>query len=675
MFDIISADAEDQISKDRNRTDKNKKQDIDFLRDQRNERSQIMSKFDNRYAKKIDAKIARNASLVSHKLEQDLHLTSPNRPKQQPLQQMPTKFRPRTQNAELKNVGSGSDDDLECSTGQYVGARTIKLDPDYKPSPFLRENRRSSISLAKDPATLQALDRENVSSRGAARILAPAIAALGGDILKSTFSHRTFHCKRIEERVEVDAEIRATFQIPKHLNVHFDGKCIWDNAGGFGDHLAILVSGNSPDCLQGKLLSAKLIKDGTGLSQANEVLFALNDWGVKDNVFSMCFDTTSSNTGWLKGACVRIEKGLLHALLWLACRHHIPELFLKAAWQELFGVDMSPSYTEFENFKAKWDTLDKNNFKFLDPKKKPWMKEQRNIVVAFISSLLKSEKQPRDDYKECLELVLIVLGDPPEKFSFKKPGAYNKARWMAPLIYGLKMYLFRAQLSRSRKYHEKLERFAIFVCLYYAMYWFTAPIAAEAPYMDLQFYKHMLRFQKYDSELALAVLNKFLGHTWYLNQELVPLNLFSKNVGNREKEQIAKKLTKVIPPKKYECGYPNPVTLPRDVTGLDRELSHSIMNGSLFIFDVLGFKKDWLYKPVAEWEHHESFCEMKAWVQNLKVTNDCTERGVKLISEYAKSLTKDSVDIQKLIQVVENHRKMYPDVKKTTLAKNLKVSR
>ena len=55
------------------------------------------------------------------------------------------------------------------------------------------------------------------------------------------------------------------------------------------------------------------------------------------------------------------------------------------------------------------------------------------------------------------------------------------------------------------------------------------------------------------------------------------------------------------------------------------------MNGSLFIFDELGFGKEWLNKPVSEWENDASFLKMKAWIQNLKVTNDCAERGVKLI--------------------------------------------
>ena len=144
-----------------------------------------------------------------------------------------------------------------------------------------------------------------------------------------------------------------------------------------------------------------------------------------------------------------------------------------------------------------------------------------------------------------------------------------------------------------------------------------------------------------------------------------------KNVSDKEKAEIAKKLTKVIP-EEYLLGYPNPVPLTKNATGLKRKLSDSVMGGSLFIFDQLGFGKEWLYLPVAEWENHASFLKMQSWIKNLKVTNDCAERGVKLMSDFANTLTKNETDKQNLLQVVERQRELFPsDVTKATLAKNL----
>ena len=112
-----------------------------------------------------------------------------------------------------------------------------------------------------------------------------------------------------------------------------------------------------------------------------------------------------------------------------------------------------------------------------------------------------------------------------------------------------------------------------------------------------------------------------------------------------------------------------PVQLPQNKKGLDRKLSDSVMDGSLFLFDKLGFAKDWLYMPVTTWETNENFCKMRTWVLNLRVTNDCAERGVKLISDYAKCLTKDSVDRQNLLQVVSSNRNQFPDANVKTFVK------
>ena len=103
-----------------------------------------------------------------------------------------------------------------------------------------------------------------------------------------------------------------------------------------------------------------MIDDGTGESQATEVIASLNDWNVQANVVCQCFDTTNANTGWIKGAAVKIEEKLERPLLWLACRHHIAELFLKSAWTCIFGdVDKCPYYQKFKDFQSIWDTLDK----------------------------------------------------------------------------------------------------------------------------------------------------------------------------------------------------------------------------------------------------------------------------------------------------------------------------
>ena len=60
-------------------------------------------------------------------------------------------------------------------------------------------------------------------------------------------------------------------------------------------------------------------------------------------------------------------------------------------------------------------------------------------------------------------------------------------------------------------------------------------------------------------------------------------------------------------------------------------------------------------------------CCRKSRLATLKVVNDTAERGVALIQEYNKTLTKDERDLQFLLQVVADHRQLYPVANKTDL--------
>ena len=101
---------------------------------------------------------------------------------------------------------------------------------------------------------------------------------------------------------------------------------------------------------------------------------------------------------------------------------------------------------------------------------------------------------------------MVVLGYVPPKFTFKKPGAIHKARWMAPVIYTLKMFLFRNQLEKTVHEKKKLERFTMFICYVYIEHWNQCCYASDSTIMDLRLYKAMLNWQAIDKALANAVL-------------------------------------------------------------------------------------------------------------------------------------------------------------------------
>ena len=145
-----------------------------------------------------------------------------------------------------------------------------------------------------------------------------------------------------------------------------------------------------------------------------------------------------------------------------------------------------------------------------------------------------------------------------------------------------------------------------------------------------------------------------------------------EQISTETKVELAKKLVRIKakPAKQYQKGYPSPVPLPRDKTeGMDVTLCDFVGRESLFMFDVLKFGKRWLKSPPSNWHADTEYKEMQSFVENLRVVNDCAERGVKLIVDYAEILTKDPEQRQFLLQVVEENRKLCPNTSKATLTK------
>ena len=659
LCNVAAKNAEHQIRTDRLRTDAQKSQDIEFLLDQGTTRVSRFGIKDSKYEKKCSI---REKRAKQHGVPmQDIFVA-----------EIPVPF----------------DDDGEDDMNQIANKSTTHDnagdDDCYKPTHWyykklLRNEEKEEEKIGEVYSTkkfivnrqlLSTLDRTNTSDRKGTQIVSATAKAMGKDISKCTISTSTLRRVRKSMRNEMSSKIKNSFEPPKRIVVHFDGKILSDSSGNIGDRLAVIISGNTREYRQGKLLSAKIIADGTGQSQADEVVSTLTEWNLTDNVVGMCFDTTSSNTGWLSGAAVRIENQLQKPLLWLPCRKHIAELILKAAWESVFGRDMSPYFAEFKHFQdVWWKHLDKTKTSPLEHKK--WMNIPIKEAIAECERAL-TGSFARDDYKECLELVLIVLGAKPSRtYHFKKPGAFHKARWMAPMIYGLKLFLFRVQMKKPAEDQKKLEKFSVFICLFYIRHWIKTNFASQAPLADLEFYKAMLQLKERPSmkNIAAAALDKLQNHTWYLNQEYVPLSFFCPNVNNEEKTEIAEKLVLVESPHSYSMGYPTPVELPKSKeSGLQVRLSDSVGTGSLYMFERMGFSKDFIYQPVEDWVNLESFKKMKIFVDHLLVCNDPAERAIKLISDYAHSLTNSETDRQNLLQVVEWNRKMYPDQSKATLS-------
>ena len=88
----------------------------------------------------------------------------------------------------------------------------------------------------------------------------------------------------------------------------------------------------------------------------------------------MCFDTTSTTTGRVKGACSLLESHLNKNLIYLPCRHHIHELIVGGVFSALFGPSCSPNMAMFECF---WATVCKTV--------RPMLLDRRPVCLSVLS--------------------------------------------------------------------------------------------------------------------------------------------------------------------------------------------------------------------------------------------------------------------------------------------------
>lgn len=117
---------------------------------------------------------------------------------------------------------------------------------------------------------------------------------------------------------------------------------------------------------------------------------------------------------------------------------------LKAVVLQALGSSSGSEILIFKRFRNAWINIDKNNFSpiFNDSSA---LKDIANVSTNVISVGQKklNQYQPRDDYKELLNLTIIFLGGVPEKrISFRASAELYRARWMVKAIYAFKIFLF-----------------------------------------------------------------------------------------------------------------------------------------------------------------------------------------------------------------------------------------
>lgn len=476
------------------------------------------------------------------------------------------------------------------------------------------------------------------------------------------------------------------------------------------DRLPIIVSFDGNE----QLLGAPKVDSGPGKGKriAEAVYNLLVEWRMLHRVQGFSFDTTAANTGRLTGASRALEQLFERNVLYLPCRHHIYELVLREVFDTKFGKTSAPGVLIFDRFKDRWETIKTKAYTagVENDEVAKWIPVAKQIEMRDFCKAQLNENQPRHDYREFLQLIILFLGEDLGEYLFRLPGPISHARWMAKGIYSLKMFLYRKHFKMTARELNALRDVCIFIVLRYAKAWFRSDRAEEAPNQDLNFMKSIAEYAAIDKELSQNVLSKFVGrdgHTWYLSDEAIALAFFDSNVPTKTKIKMVIALRADSEESKESEEEDGSSVAVYDTTSdeddeedddeepalsagtaiithtgvkkltlklkdvdddfMKKDLSGFVTSNTINFFIRFGLSQDFLNHSPADWDDLDDYKEALKIVKKLRVVNDTAERGVKMVQDYNEGLCRNEEEFQDLLLVIANYRKQFPTSDKNKL--------
>ena len=253
-----------------------------------------------------------------------------------------------------------------------------------------------------------------VSVRQQTVVAAKALVAAGIDLNDTNVSVSSAQYHRAKARKETAAKRRSEFRasLHEHQSLHVDGKMLTQKGTRIATNRIAVVLRCIDENPRDHIIGVPYSLSGTGEAEGNVVKEVLEKEGIRDEIKTVVFDTTSSNTSDKVGLIKHVEEFVGHPILFIGCRHHCAELNIGSMWELLFGKTVGPRVAIFVKFQKDFEQIpiDMENLQVMDQSELPqWMKEECKKVLAWAEEEVK-QKQPRGDYKELLELLIVYLG-------------------------------------------------------------------------------------------------------------------------------------------------------------------------------------------------------------------------------------------------------------------------
>lgn len=512
------------------------------------------------------------------------------------------------------------------------------------------------------------LDRSGLSNRLASLAFLTILTENGVDPRRIVCSETTMFQHRKQNRQREAKEIKENFCPDGFNTVHFDGKTYIGKGQVTEKRLAVVLSKKNAT----KVLGVENVNDGKAETVAEQIFETLLKWGI-ENVRVVCFDTEAVNSGRLNGVVIRLQRLMNKMLCPFACRHHIYEVFLGAAFDASveFGVKSeSPKIIIFENFAAQYSKpeFDKDDYSTVHDDRNfeaALGADKINDLVTFCRNILPKLTNSRNEYSELAKLVIILLSRKDDcELKINKPGAYTRARFMNRIIYSIKIYLYRNQIDLCPNDLKNIREFLLFSLKAYLKFWFETPIVSLAPNNDILFIKEVLALEPVIPQIVQEVLGKIINHLWYLSSINVALAFFDQNVSNKTKREMIKKLNVPV--------LSNPTHNPLRLIVADQNELKNISLAKLStsktktFFEITGINCDFLDLDPKYWKDNEQFQNAQKEVNNLVCVNDPAERAIALYQRCKDHIIKDT-GRSDLVQVVEKSQKVYKKLRRTDI--------
>lgn len=410
-------------------------------------------------------------------------------------------------------------------------------------------------------ATTSLCARGMVSVEMQTRFLASIINILGGTPHQMQISTSSIHRERtklLEKRATIIRESYQEEMKGKHLVLHFDGKILKHldeetNQSVMRDRVAVSIS--SPEFVEkgDRLLGILPTESGKAIDETMTIHNLLEYYEICEDIFAICADTTSVNTGVHSGIIMNIAHILKRPLLWFMCRHHMYEILIDKLATFYLGNTFSPERKIYKDFKNHWEkyfpivqgALSESHTKFKKFNEKVLQTGSKLHEVyleaqSYLKFALESETFPRDDYKHLAYYAAFYLNVKSKKldtFNIWQPGACHNARFMADAIYILMLQITSSVIDYlDEKMQTKIEKAAFICAMIYAPSFLKSYKPEYAVQNDFMAFKvsHALR-EEFDENLGSIFQKFFLMHPWYLTPKVIPMILADPDFNDKEK--------------------------------------------------------------------------------------------------------------------------------------------